>query len=242
MLKNTVESIIEKYYLNGLVEAVRMGVENKNAVITFNPTDDKSLIGKVTCKNFDVSDCSIGIYNTSQLIKLIKILDHNISLTINQERSIADKILISDNKYDLEYYLAELNLIKPTPKIKEPEYEIDIDLKNDDFMTKFTNARKALGDIRQFSFEANQLSEKTALFELGDGTSYSNKIKFSTSISSDFSMKATPFSANLLNEVFLANKRCVHGNMKISSQGLIKISFQEGDLDSTYFLIRLEDI
>lgn len=241
MLKNTLESTIEKYYLNGLCEAVKIVIKNKEIVISFSPAEDKSLIGKVTCKNFDVADCTIGVYNTTQLLKLIKILDHNILVTINQERTIADKLLISDNKYDLEYYLAELNLIKPIPKVKEPGYNVEIDLTMDNFITKFINAKKALGDIKQFRFEANQLGHNQATFELGDGTSYSNKIRFNTPTQSTDNINPMPFSANLFHEILIANKECDKGKFQISKEGLIKMIFNEGDLESEYFLIRLEE-
>lgn len=239
MRKSTLESIIEKYYLNGLVEAVKLVIKDKSVVISFSPAGDKSLIGKITCANFDVDDASIGIYNTSQLIKLVKLLDHDIEFKINQSKTIADKLLLSDNQYDLEYCLAELNLIKSSPKVKEPAYDIEIDMSTDGFIKKFTDAKKALGDINQFTVT---VENKLMTFIVGEGRSYTNKVKFSVPISVDIKLPSIPFSANMFNEVLLANKKSNSGTLKLSKEGLIKTTFQDGDLASEYFLIRLEDI
>ncbi len=240
MQKITLESIIEKYYLNGLVESIKFDVKDKNVDIAFIPTEVKSLVGFIKCPNFQLEDCKIAIYNTSQLIKLIKILDHDIELNLHKEKTTTTKLLLSDNKYDLEYYLADLHLIPPTPKISEPEvYDISFNLTSE-FISDFNNAKKALGDIKRFTVEANQLGENYVTFRLGESSSFSNKIKFNTHTDSKFNLNAIPFEANLFNEVLLANKDSDGGKFELSHQGLIKLTFKEKEIESTYFLVGLE--
>jgi hypothetical protein len=65
-------SIISKYYLNGKNEAVKWDISNNKLTIKFK-APDKSMIGSVTCDKFDLEDSSIGISNTTQLLKLLAI-------------------------------------------------------------------------------------------------------------------------------------------------------------------------
>ncbi len=52
--KNTLQSIISKYYLGGKVESVKWVVEDKKLHIDFMaPTKD--MIGKLSCNNFPIT-------------------------------------------------------------------------------------------------------------------------------------------------------------------------------------------
>ena len=65
-------SVISKYYLNGMVEAVKWDIQDENMVIKFNaPTKD--MIGRVEFKGMPLEDSTIAISNTTQLNKLIAI-------------------------------------------------------------------------------------------------------------------------------------------------------------------------
>lgn len=236
MQKEILKSTIEKYYLNGLTEVTKFIVKNKSIFINFTPTEDKSLVGRIIVNNTDLADTEIGIYNTSQLLKLIKILDHTIEVTFNQEYGIFDKMLLRDNKYDLEFYLADLSITGKIPKIKEPNsYESSIKL-DEEFIKKFINAKKSLGDIKRFTVETK---DNKMIIVIGDDSNYSNKIKFSTPVNSS-DLPALPFSANIFHEILEANREANNGTLEICKDGLIKLFFNEGDIESTYFLVRLE--
>lgn len=53
MNKQTLTSTVDKYYLNGTVEAVKWVVKDKVATIDFI-TPMKNLVGKVISPNFDL--------------------------------------------------------------------------------------------------------------------------------------------------------------------------------------------
>jgi hypothetical protein len=59
-------SIISKYYLNGMNEAVKWDIQDNKLTIKFT-APDKTMIGVVTCDKFELEDSSIGISNTTQL-------------------------------------------------------------------------------------------------------------------------------------------------------------------------------
>jgi hypothetical protein len=72
-------SIISKYHLNGLNEAVRWEIKNNKLIIKFT-SPDRSMIGVVTCDNFELEDSSVGISNTTQLNKLLAITNGYLKL------------------------------------------------------------------------------------------------------------------------------------------------------------------
>ena len=63
--KLELQSVIEKYHLNGLIENVKWEI-NKNKQLTINfmsPT--REMLGRVTYTDFPLLESSIGISNTT---------------------------------------------------------------------------------------------------------------------------------------------------------------------------------
>lgn len=240
MNKQTLTSAIDKYYLNGTVEAVKWVVKDKVATIDFI-TPMKNLVGKVISPNFDLENSEVGIYNTSQFYKLVKIMDSTVVLKLNKsERGTPLELTLADNQYDLNYYLSDLNLIETVPSINEPtDYDAELDIDND-FISKFTNAKKALGDIKQFTTKCESTDGiMELLITIGEGNGYANKIKFKTKCEALFGLDEIPFPADVMMEVLKANEDATEGKLKISQEGLMKISFKEDGIESTYYLVRL---
>ena len=240
MNKQTLISAIDKYYLNSTVEAVKWVVKDKVATIDFI-TPMKNLVGKVVSPNFELEDSEVGIYNTSQFYKLVKIMDSTVVLKLNKsERGTPLELTLADNQYDLNYYLSDLNLIETVPAINEPaDYDADLDIDND-FISKFTNAKKALGDVKQFTTKC-EVTDGTMelLITIGEGNGYANKIKFKTKCEALFGLDEIPFPADVMMEVLKANEDATEGKLQISQEGLMKISFKEDGIESTYYLVRL---
>jgi hypothetical protein len=242
MNKQTLISAIDKYYLNSTVEAVKWVVKDKVATIDFI-TPMKNLVGKVVSPNFDLEDSEVGIYNTSQFYKLVKIMNDTVVLKLNKsERGTPLELTLADNQYDLNYYLSDLNLIETVPTINEPaDYDADLDIDND-FINKFTSAKKALGDVKQFTTksEVND-GVMELLITIGEGNGYANKIKFKTKCEALFGLSEIPFPADVMMEVLKANEDATEGKLRISQEGLMKISFKEDGIESTYYLVRLSN-
>jgi len=243
MNKQTLTSVVDKYHLNGIVESVKWDIKDKKITIDFI-TPLKNLVGKITSPNFDLEDTQLGIYNTSQFYKLVKIMDHTIMLSVNKSpNKIPIELILQDNQYDLNYYLSDLMLIETVPEINEPSsYDADINI-DSEFINRFANAKKALGDIKQFivktELDKDNLTE--LLITLGDGNGYANKIKFKTSCESLFGLTEIPFPADVMMEVLKANDDADSGTINISQEGLMKITFKEGSIESTYYLVRLSN-
>ena len=177
MKKLYLADVIEKYYLGGLVEKVKINIKDKTLSTCFIATN-RNLVGTLVAPDIELEDCNFGIYDTSQLLKIINITDHLITLNIEKQESITSKLIIADNEYNLEYTLADSILTPAIPKFDEPEYEMEADI-DKEFIGKFVKAKKAL-DTTIFTIESSQdtLGNNTLLFILGGTEGYTNKISF----------------------------------------------------------------
>lgn len=243
MNKQTLTSVIDKYHLNGAVESVKWSIKDKKVTIDFI-TPMKNLVGKITSPDFDLEDSEIGIYNTSQFNKLVKIMDHTIILKLNKsEKGTPLELTLADNQYDLNYYLSDLMLIESVPAINEPaSYDAEANI-DSEFILRFANAKKALGDVKQFTIkdELNNENMKDLVIVIGDGNGYANKIKFKTPCESMFGLNELPFPADVMMELLKANEEADSGKIQISQEGLMKISFKEENIESIYYLVRLSN-
>lgn len=239
MQKQTITSVVDKYYLNGTTEAVKWVIKDKNITVDFI-TPLKNLVGKITSPNFDLEDSEVGIYNTSQFYKLVKIMDDTVILKLNKsERGTPLELTLADNQYDLNYYLSDLSLIETVPTINEPNiYDASVPITSE-FINKFINAKKALGDTKQFTIKSEYTKEEgmNLIVVIGDGSGYANKIKFKTPCEALLGLDELPFPSDVMNEILKAN--ITSGKIEISNEGLMKLSFKEDDIESIYYLVRL---
>jgi hypothetical protein len=246
MNKQIITSVIDKYYLNGTVEAVKWSIKDKNIEIDFI-TPMKNLVGKVTSSNFDLENTQIGIYNTSQFYKLVKIMDDTILLNLNKsEKGTPLELTLSDNQYDLNYYLSDLMLIEEVPTINEPvNYDVTSEIESS-FISMFINAKKALGDVKQFTVKTEIKDDNThLLITIGDSNGYANKIKFKALCEeSMIGISEIPFPADIMTEILKANEDADIKKIHISEEGLMKLVFKgknKGSIESTYYLVRLSE-
>jgi hypothetical protein len=233
-------STFEKYYLNGIVEKTKLQVKDKNVTINF-VAPNKDLVGIINASSFELEDIEVGIYDTTQLMRLVNITNLFITLDVIMEHKIPTKLLIADNEYNLEYVLADTNMIPSPPTVNEPEYEreADIDL---EFINKFIKAKKAL-DTDIFSVDANydDVGAKVVRFILGGVEGYTNKITFNIPAKFEgIHTKKLLFNINYLREIFDNNKDLVTGKLFISVEGLMRLNFTSKNGTSFYLLVSKE--
>jgi hypothetical protein len=99
--KLTIQSIINKYYL-GVNEAVKWVVEDNELGINFM-TPTKDVIGSVSCKNFQLENSKLAIYDTKKLSSLINICNGDLLLELEKNNAIYTKLKISDLNFNLNY-------------------------------------------------------------------------------------------------------------------------------------------
>ena len=233
-------STLDKYYLNGIIEKIKLQVKNKNITINF-VAPNKDLVGSVNASEFELEDIEVGIYDTTQLMRLINITNQLITLDTIKEHNIPTKLLIADNEYNLEYVLADTTMIPNAPTVTEPEYAIEANI-DIEFITKFIKAKKAL-DTDVFSVDAtyDEANAKVVRFILGGVEGYTNKITFNIPAKFEgIHTKKLLFNINYLREIFDNNKDLVTGKLFISVEGLMRLNFTSKNGTSFYLLVSKE--
>ena len=241
MKKLYLEDVIEKYHLGGLVERVKIQVTDKTLYTKFI-SSQKNLVGVIEAPGITLPDCEFGVYDTSQLLKLIGITDHFLTLDVEMHGKIANKLLIADNEYNLEYALADTMLTPNVPAIDEPSYEMVAEV-TVEFITKFLKAKKALGTEVFIIEQSTDTDDKQAMkFTLGGVDKHTNKINFTlqTTISSIPGVQIK-FPIAEFGEILAANKEPKTSTLSVSEDGLLKIEFtNEEGVKATYLLVGRE--
>ena len=237
--KLQLQSVIEKYHLNGLIENVKWSI-NKDKQLTINFTaPTRELIGSVVHSNFPLPESEIGISNTSQLDKLLSITSGDLVLDYTKTKSIITKLLISDEQYNLDYALSDLFTIPKSGTYTGPEeYDIDTEL-TDEVVTALIKAKNALSNSESVVVTPGLLGLE---FTFGGDIEYANKVTYS--IQNLENNSGTQFklvySSILLKEVLVANKDMENGRIHVNSNGLMKLSFNHKNFTSVYYIVAKE--
>ena len=138
-------SVINKYYLGGLIESVKWETKDNNLKIRFTaPT--REMIGEINYDNYNVIDSSVGISNTSQLLKLISITNGDIMLSYIKNNKIFTKLIIADNQFTVNYALADLLTVSKTGEYTGlEEYNIETEI-NNEIINSLIKAKSALAE------------------------------------------------------------------------------------------------
>jgi hypothetical protein len=236
--KSILTSVISKYYLNGLVEAVRWDVKDKNLNIKFT-SPSKEMIGHVCYKNMPLEDATLGINNTTQLNKLLNITSGYVTLNLTKQNKIFTKLIITDKQFTVNYTLADLMII---PKSGELNGDISFDIEaklDNESINAIVKAKVALSesDIVVIRPSLEQIE-----MEFGGNVEYANKVSFYISdiirnTTSDFKIQ---YNSNLIKEIMSCNKDVPSGKIYISLDGIMKLEFEGKDVKSTYYLVSKE--
>ncbi len=238
MEKQSLNRFVSKYNLAGLVESVKW--ESKDGSLTTSfISDDKSVLGSVTMKDFDSTDATFGVYDTTKLTKMLSVLGDDIEFSINDIDGKSVSLKFKDGSTSVNYMLADLSVIPNVPDLKQlPDFDTEIKL-DSNFISKFIKAKGALADENNFTFTCT--GEKNGQIILGYSNINTNRIKIDVDCTCKKD-KVDPisFSANFLKEILVANKEATDATLKISSQGLAHISFQVDEYESNYYLVEIQ--
>jgi len=234
MEKQLLTSVIEKYYLGGINERVKWTIKDKKVTILFT-SQTKDLAGSVEAPEFDIDDCTLGIYDTNKLLKLVNITNQFLQLEVETKN-----LSIADNEYDLVYHLADLRMMPmETMVLDETQISFDYSFNIDgEFIERYNKAKKALGsDEVKVQALINDSGDKGIYFTLGGKTSHDNKIAFQTSTST-FEIPSPEFlyNADYLLEIFATNKG-TEGVGYFDENGILKLEFtDEKSIKALYYL------
>ena len=233
MDKQKLTGFIEKYSLGNNIESVPW-VNKNNKLTTDFVSEDRTLLGKVSLNNFNLDDCEIGIYNTTQLQKMISVLGNTVNIDLKKVDDRAIAIHMNDGDVSLNYMLADLDIIPKAPKLKTvPDTTVVINIDND-FITKFVKAKNALSDSDNFTVVSNNITQVI----LGESDTNTNKININVKTEVSEKMSAISFNANYLKEILAANRDHTEGKMEVCAGGLAILTFSNTDYTSKYYLVQ----
>lgn len=240
--KSRLQSVISKYYLNGICEIAKWVTSKDRVEIRFISLN-KDMVGLIEANNFSLKDGEILIYNTTKLNRLISITKGEIFLDLTKEKNTFTKLEISDDKFSASYSLASLNLTPKYPKrLEEPDFEFIVKLDNEDIQS-LIRAKSSLTEIDNIILNPYKDIDESWKIEMvfGEDNNYSNKISYQLkNVTSNIDVvpdKKLIYSTNILKEIFYCNKDVAEGTIYIGTKGLMKLCFEQDNIKSTYWLV-----
>ena len=234
--KKVISNIVSKYSLGNHIEQVKWVIEDKKLNINFI-NDSKNLVGFIKYnKDIGLKDGNYGIFNTSQLIKCLNILDGDILVEAN-----TSKLNLADTNYEIKFSLADPAVIPSVPSVTNPsQFSVSFDI-NNEFITRFVKSKDALSELDTFTVETREgFTGEELVFTVG--TNITNTIEFAVEAKINESFDPVPFDSNLLKEILKANRDYDSGEIRISKNGLLDAHFKcEDELSTGYYLVRKQE-
>jgi len=236
MEKSKLQSFINRYYLAGNCEAVKLK-ENETGIGCELIDIDQTVVGKIQWKTLPFMKGEIGINHTGALIKMLSAVNDNIEIDVKSASGKNYAMQINEGNTKLTFMLADTSVIPSVPTINaEPDYLIQIPV-NDEFITKFIKAKNALPDAKNFAI---QIKGGIISFIINYTTVNADNITFEVGTTTVADIEPICFSADKLKEVLVSNKGDV-GQLHVSTDGLARIDFTGPDFDSSYWLVMLQN-
>jgi hypothetical protein len=236
MEKSKLQSFINRYYLAGNCEAVKLK-ENETGIGCELIDIDQTVVGKIQWKTTPFMKGELGINHTGALNKMLGALAENITITVKEAASKNYAMEIAEGSTKAMFMLADTTVIPAVPTINaEPEYQIQIPV-NEEFISKFIKAKNALPDAKNF---AVQVKDGVIKFIINYSTVNADNISFEVGTTTSSDMDPVCFSADKLKEVLVANRGDA-GQLHVSPDGLSRIDFVGNDFDSSYWLVMLQN-
>ena len=235
--KKVISDIVSKYSLGNNIEKVKWIITDEKFIIHFI-NDSKNLVGYVDYrKDIGLKPGDYGIFNTSQLIKCLNILDGDILVD-----ATSSKLNMADTNYDIKFNLADPAVIPNVPDVSNnsDEWSVTFDV-NDEFITRFVKSKDALSELETFTIETREgFTGDELVFTVG--TNITNTIEFTVEATINESFNSIPFDSNLMKEILKANRDYHTGEIRINKKGLLDAHFHCGDdLYTGYYLVRKQE-
>lgn len=239
-------SVISKYYLNGMIEAVRWDIKDEFLIIKFNaPT--KEMIGKVEFKGIPIEDSNIAISNTTQLNKLISITNGYIELKYQKINKFITKLIISDNQFKVNYALADTMIIPKAGEVtEEVSWNIIAPLDNES-INAIVKAKSALAESETVVVKPyeNEEGEFQIEMEFGGNIEHANKVSFYIPNAQNIDFDRLDdfkehYNSNMIKEIMYCNKDMPQGKISISLDGIMRLEFENEKIKSSYYLVSKE--
>ena len=237
--KSVLQSVITKYYLNGLNNQVKWRIKDNTLTIY---AGELGRVCKVHLKDFPLEDAELGVFDTNKLNKLLSITSGDLIISLEKIKSVYTKMHLQDSNFDLTYSLADILVLGKTSYYHDPDsFEIQLDLSSED-IDHLIKAKNALSDVDNMLINSSQDLDGNNVCEFifGDNTGFSNKITYQMMGEIAKSDISIPFNSNIFKDILSANKDMESGTLKLSEMGMLKLNFYSDDIESEYYVARNE--
>lgn len=202
-------------------------------------TPTKDVIGSVSCKDFQLENSKLAIYDTKKLNSLISICNGDLLLELEKNNAIYTKLKISDLNFNLNYALSDPLLIGKVGEVTIPDWVVELDLTQED-IDNLIKAKSALSGIDNMlvTTTTNWDNEDVVEFVFGDESGHNNKITYQVKGKITEQDIKLPFNSDIFKTILHANKDMGGGKLYLSSMGLIQLEFELENIFSRYFIVR----
>jgi hypothetical protein len=246
MRKEKIVNFITKYSLGGMCNQVRVTSKERKLITSFS-TEQKDLLGFVIVDDIDVKNPSdtllsdsfeFGIFNTSIVSKILSAMQNDVEITFHEAMGKVVSMDINDDIMSGQIMLADLDIIESPPTINQlPPVDVKINV-NSATIEQYIKAKNALPDSEIAAFIQKDDEVELVINYAEHNT---DKMTLSLSVDSiDGQIPSMKFNANILKEIFAANKDCSVGSIQLSSQGLLTITFSGDGYSSKYLLVMIQ--
>ncbi len=244
MKKQTINTFIDKYSLNGTIESVKWVIDSANKQIkTASISDDKNVLSFVVIKDSaGLNDAEIGINDTAKLKKLLSVLNDEVNISFNMREDKIVSISLTGESTDVQYVTADLSVIPKVPELKKlPPFNLEIPLTKE-FVTTFVKAKNALSDVDTLTFTKDKKDKLKLVIGFSSVNSNRISIDFKPTEGKDTLGKTIHFSAKYLKEILTSNSDCENAVLKISDAGIAHVEFNNDVFNSSYYLVEIKNV
>ncbi len=244
MKKQTINTFIDKYSLNGTIESVKWVIDSANKQIkTASISDDKNVLSFVVIKdNAGLNDAEIGINDTAKLKKLLGVLNDEVNISFNTRDDKIVSLSLAGENTDVQYVTADLSVIPKVPELKKlPPFNLEIPLTKE-FVTTFVKAKNALSDVDTLTFTKDKKDKLKLVIGFSSVNSNRISIDFKPTEGKDTLGKTIHFSAKYLKEILTSNSDCENAVLKISDVGIAHVEFNNDMFNSSYYLVEIKNV
>ena len=244
MKKQTINTFIDKYSLNGTIESVKWVIDSANKQIkTASISDDKNVLSFVVIKDSaGLNDAEIGINDTAKLKKLLSVLNDEVNISFNMREDKIVSLSLTGESTDVQYVTADLSVIPKVPELKKlPPFNLEIPLTKE-FVTTFVKAKNALSDVDTLTFTKDKKDKLKLVIGFSSVNSNRISIDFKPTEGKDTLGKTIHFSAKYLKEILTSNNDCENAVLKISDAGIAHVEFNNDVFNSSYYLVEIKNV
>ena len=244
MKKQTINTFIDKYSLNGTIESVKWVVDSANKQIkTASISDDKNVLSFVVIKDSaGLNDAEIGINDTAKLKKLLSVLNDEVNISFNMREDKIVSLSLTGESTDVQYVTADLSVIPKVPELKKlPPFNLEIPITKE-FVTTFVKAKNALSDVDTLTFTKDKKDKLKLVIGFSSVNSNRISIDFKPTEGKDTLGKTIHFSAKYLKEILTSNNDCENAVLKISDAGIAHVEFNNDVFNSSYYLVEIKNV